>query len=208
MTEGGIAKALEIWSLQTILDSSIILGIVALGLTIIRRYFSSLRNKLTLRVSIEMWDVGTILLADVALAVVVIIGYLVLNPDIMADIKIAIPFVPIATILFAIALVLRLFHNGHNASSPNFLRSVWLMFAANIINVVGFSLVMEAPSSSYLSEHPSPFWIFLKTQLRSSSNLGLSQTTFLVCFPILLAVFAWGFWSAIREVRRVAEDRA
>ena len=51
---------------------------------------------------------------DILLVVVVIVGYLVLNPDIMADIKMAVPFYPITAILFSIALVLRLFHGGMN----------------------------------------------------------------------------------------------
>jgi len=202
MTEGGIAKALEIWSLQTMLDSSIVIGIVALGLALVQRYYSSLKERLTLRVSIELWNVATIVLIDISLVVVVIFGYLVLNPDIMADIKMGIPFLPVATILFAIALVLRLFYGGHNLSNPNFIRSVWLMFIANLVNVTGYSFVMEAPSSAYLDEHPSSFWLFLKTQLRSNSNLELSQITFTICFPILLIVFGWAFVAAIGHLRR------
>ncbi|MCK5797779.1 MAG: hypothetical protein KAI47_11375 [Deltaproteobacteria bacterium] len=31
-------------------------------------------------------------------------GFVMLNPEVMADIKVAIPFVPVATLLFAAAL--------------------------------------------------------------------------------------------------------
>ncbi len=200
-----IEKALEVWTLQNLLNFSIMLGILALGIAIVRKYYESIEKKLTLRVSIEIWNVLTILIIDILLVIIVVVGYLVLNPDIMADIKIAIPFVPIATILFTIALVLRLFHGGHNVTNPNFIRSVWLMFAANIINIIGFTFIMEAPSGAYLANHPSSFWTFLKTQLRSNADpkgLELSQVTFYICFPILILVFIWGFMSAIGQLKK------
>lgn len=201
-----IEKALEVWILQNLLNFSIIMGIFALGIAIVQKYYASIEKKLTLRVSLEIWNVLTILIVDILLVFIVVTGYLVLNPDIMADIKIALPFVPIATILFTIALVLRLFHGGHRSSNPNFLRSVWIMLAANIINILGFTFVMEAPSQTYLEGHPSSFWMFLKTQLRSNANLELSQITFWICFPILMLVFIWGFISAINNLREMRKE--
>ncbi len=200
-----IEKALEVWILQNLLNFSIMLGMLALGMTIAQTYFESIKQKLTLRVSIEIWDAFTILIIDILLVIIVIIGYLVLNPDIMADIKIAIPFVPAAAILFGIALVLRLFHGGHKVKSPNFLRSLWVMFVANMINIIGFTFIMEAPSGEYLENHPSSFWTFIKTQLRSNANpdgLELSQVTFYICFPILILVFIWGFLSALGQLKK------
>jgi hypothetical protein len=204
MTEHDIAKALEVWTLQNLLNVSIMLGILALGLALVQGYYKSLEKHLTLRVSIELWKVFTVLLVDVLLVVVVVVGYLVLNPDIMADIKMAIPFYPITAILFSIALVLRLFHGGHELGSKNFLRAVYLMFVANVINIVGFTFVAEAPSGEYLAGHPSPFWDYIKSHLRSNADpagLELTQITFYICFPILMAVFGWGFLSALKRLR-------
>ena len=204
MTEHDIAKALEVWTLQNLLNVSIMLGILACGLALVQGYYKSLEKHLSLRVSIELWRIFTVLLVDVLLVVVVIVGYLVLNPDIMADIKMAVPFYPITAILFSIALVLRLFHGGHDPGSKSFLRTIYLMFVANVINIVGFTFVAEAPSGEYLKTHPSPFWEYLKNHLRSNadpSGLELTQITFYVCFPILLAVFVWGFLSALRQLR-------
>ena len=113
----------------------------------------------------------------------------------------AIPFVPIATILFSISLFLRLFNGGHQVSNPKFFRSLWYMLAANIINIIGFTFVMEAPSNAYLEQHPNAYWTFVKTQLRSNANLELSQITFYIFFPILILVFLWGFKSAIRQLK-------
>jgi hypothetical protein len=180
------------------------LGILAGGLATVQGYYRSLEKHLTLRVSIELWRVFTVLIADILLVIVVLVGYLVLNPDIMADIKIAIPFNPAATILFASALVLRLFYGGHEAGSKNFLRAIYLLLAANVMNIVGFTFVAEAPSGEYLARHPNPFWDYVKTHLRSNADphgLELTQLTFYVCFPILLAVFAWALLSALKQIQ-------
>ena len=206
MTEHVITKALEVWTLQTLLNISILLGILALGLALVQGYYRSLEKHLTLRVSIELWRVATVIFADIALVMIVLVGVLVLNPDIMADIKMALPFYPITTILFSIALVLRLFHGGHDAGTTNFLRALYLMFAATVINIVGFTFVAEAPGKEYLAIHPSPFWDYLRNHLRSNANpfgLELTQVTFYICFPILVAVLAWGFISAVRQITAV-----
>lgn len=204
MTQHDIVKALEVWTLQNLLNISIMLGIFALGLALVQTYYRSLEKHLSLRVSLELWRIVTVLLVDVLLAVVVVVGYVVLNPDIMADIKMAVPFYPIATIFFSVALVLRLFHGGHDPGSQNFLRAIYLMFVANTINIVGFTFVAEAPSGEYLTNHPSAFWEFVKSHLRSNADpagLALTQITFYVCFPIVIAVILWGFLSAVKQLR-------
>jgi hypothetical protein len=51
MNEHEIAKALEVWSLQTLLDISIVLGVFALGLALVQGYYRALEKQLALRVS-------------------------------------------------------------------------------------------------------------------------------------------------------------
>lgn len=209
MTSHVIIKALEVWVLQNLLNASIMLGLLALGLALIQQYYSSIEKYLTLRVSIEVWAAITTVLVDVLLAVVVVVGYMLLNPDIMADIKMAVPFMPIAAILFAVALVLRLFRGGHLIENPNFLKSIWFMVVANVINIIGFTFVMEAPSGEYLAVHPSAFWTYVKTHLRSNADpygLELSQLTFYICFPVLMAVLLWGFASALSHLKKKKGD--
>ena len=87
MSQHEITKALEVWTLQSLLNLSILLGILAGGLALIREYYQSLESHLSLRVSTELWRVGTIVVVDLLLAVVVLVGYMVLNPDVLADIK-------------------------------------------------------------------------------------------------------------------------
>ena len=77
-----------------------------------------------------------------------------LNPDIMSDVKMAVPFFPAATVLLAVALVLRLFHGGHELASKNHLRSLYLMLAGCLVNILGFTFVMEGASEEYLDSHP------------------------------------------------------
>jgi hypothetical protein len=205
MSQHDIVKALEVWTLQNLLNLSIMLGILATGLALVQGYYEALEKRLTLRVSIELWRVLTIVAVDVLLVAVVLVGYLVLNPDIMADIKMALPFCPVATVLYAAALVLRLFHGGHEVASKSYFRSLYLMLLASVSNIAGFTLVMEAPSKEYLAAHPSPFWTYLKTHLRSNADpcgLELSQVTFYVCFTLLMLIFAWGVLSAVRQIRQ------
>lgn len=207
--EHEIAKALEVWTLQNLVNLSIVLGILACGLTLVQGYYQSLEKRLTLRVSIELWRLATVLFVDLLLVIVVLVGYLALNPDIMADIKIAVPFYPIASVLFAAALVLRLFHAGHEPSRASFFRAVYLMFAANLLNIVGFTFVAEAPSGEYLEIHPSEFWMYVKTHFRSNAapaGLELTQITFYICFPLLIAVLVWGALSALRQLRGAGKE--
>jgi hypothetical protein len=200
-----IGKALEVWSLQTLLDVAILAGILATGLAMIQPYYQAMEKRLSLRVSIETWRVLSVLVVDLLLAFTVLIGYLVLNPDIMSDIKVAVPFCPVATLLFTAALVLRLFHGGHEVGSKNYFRSLGLMLGASLVNMAGFTFVMEAASPEYLGRYPSDFWKYLREHLRSNADpagIDFSHQTFLVCFPLLLAVLAWGAWSGWRRISR------
>ncbi len=209
MGEEVIAKGLEVWTLQTLVNASIMLGFFALGLAIAQGYFSSLRKRLTLRVSIELWDVILVLITDLFLVIVVLLGFLVLNPDIMADIKIAVPFVPLGTVLFATALVVRLFYGGHHPSNPRFRLALKFMFLAVLVQTIGFSLIMEAPGKEYLTLHPSPFWQFIKAHFRSNASpygLELAQLTFFILFPVLITIFIWGFIRALKQLNTISSD--
>lgn len=196
-----ITKALEVWTLQSLLNLSILLGILAGGLALVQDYYRSLEARLSLRVSTELWRVGTILIVDGLLAAVVLVGYLVLNPDVLADIKVALPFQPAATVLFAWALCLRLFHGAHDPDHRSSRMAQRLILAGNALNMLGFTFVMEAASGEYLALHPSPLWTWIRTHLRSNANpygLELAQATFFVCFPLLLAILGWGALSALK----------
>lgn len=202
MNEEQLSKALEVWGLQVMLDVSILLGLAAAGLALVQGYYRALEKRLTLRVSVELWQVLCVLAVDLALVIAVGVGYLLLNPDIMSDVKMAVPFYPAAVVLLAAALVLRLFHGGHEPGSRASGWSLALMLLANAVNVLGFTFVMEGPGKEYMARHASPFWDYLQTHLRSNADpfgIDLSQATFYVCFPLLVAVTIWGAAAGLRN---------
>ena len=64
------------------------------------------------------------------------------------------------------------------------------MFAANVFNIVGFTFVAEAPAGNTWRVTPASSGTYIKTHLRSNADpcgLELSQITFYVCFPLLMA---------------------
>ena len=61
MDEEQLSKALEVWGLQALLDISILLGLLAAGMALVQGYYRSLEKRLTLRVSIELWQVLCVL---------------------------------------------------------------------------------------------------------------------------------------------------
>lgn len=206
--EHEIAKGLEVWALQTLVDVSILLGLLALGLALIDGYLSRVGRLLTLRVSTEIWNVFPVVLVDALLASVALVGIVVVNPDVMADIKMAVPFYPLALVLIVGALLLRVFGGAHEHGTPAHRRALWLLTLGNVINLVGFTFVMEAPSSEYLQLHPSPMWSWVKTHLRSNASpngLELAYWSFWIFFPLLLLILGWAFASAMRH--RPSEDR-
>ena len=204
--EHDVTKALEIWTLQTLLNISILLGMLALGLALAQGYYRALEKHLSLRVSIELWRVTTIVFVDVILALIVLVGLLLFNPDIMVDIKIAVPFYPVATILFGVALVLRLFHGGHDTGLEELLASTLPDGCGEHLNILGFTFVAEAATEEYSLDQSRLFWDYLRNHLRSNADpygLELALVTFYICFPILMAVLAWGFASAVKQIKIV-----
>jgi len=203
--EHEIAKGLEIWVLQNLLDGSILMGFLALGIAMVEPYHRRIEELLTLRVSTEVWRAAVIVVVDLLLAGMVLVGLFVVNPDIMADIKMAVPFYPLAVVMVAAVLLLRLLRGGSRPGSPNHRRALWLLFWANAINLVGFTFVMEAPGPEYLELHPSPAWLWIKTHLRSNAvpaGLELAQWCFWIFFPVLVALLVWAFGSAMAGMGR------
>ncbi|WP_243295121.1 hypothetical protein [Geothrix mesophila] len=204
-----ISKGLEVWSLQGLIDLSILMGLLASGLILARDYFHAVEQRFGLRLSQEAFRGAVALAPDLLLSGTVLIGYLVLNPDVLADVKVAVPFYPVATLLFAAALILRVFKGGHDAATSAFRQAMRLIFVGNLLNVLGFTFIMESASEEYLHHHPSAFWGFLKTHLRSNADpagLELAQLTFYVCFPILLLLGAWAVRAGLGTIGKPPAD--
>jgi hypothetical protein len=214
MTEHDITKALEIWTLQNLCDLAILAGFVALGLIAARAYLERMKSRLTLRVAVEAWESLTDLAVDALLAGIALVALLVTNMDIMADIKIGLPFVPLGFLLMTMALVLRLFHGGGAVGSKTWTVVLVLLVLGCLVNWFGFTFVMEGAGDEYVELHPSSsaFWKGLD-HMRSNKNPDLAMATFVWAGPSFLLVFGWAVVvGAIRSVqwakRRAASPEA
>lgn len=207
----GIGKGLEVWTLQNMTDGAILLCFVALALIGGRAYLEHARRRLSLRVATELWDLTSDYLADAVLLVVVLIGLFVTNPDIMADIKIALPWVPIAFVLAGVALVLRTCHNGRAVAS----RSWWVALVCLGLGCLsawfGFTFVMEAATGEYFEIGQAPaIWANLQ-HMRSDFNHPLALSTFFWAAPALALLFGWaivaGVYQTLRQEPGAVETR-
>ena len=206
--ERGINKGLEVWSLQSVSDLAIMLSFVILALVAGRSYLDSIRRRLTLRLAAETWETGTDVLIDLLLGFVTLVGVFIINPDIMADIKLGVPWVPLAMVLMAVALVLRVFHGGRIAGSPAWWSVLVILMVACAANWFGFTFVMEAAGDEYVKGRADSVWPMLQ-RMRSDFNPDLALVTFQWANPALLLVFVWAVSvGAVRSSRHGQENNA
>jgi len=190
-----INKGLEFWSLQCLCDAAIMVSFVILAMITGRCYLDGIRQRLTLRVAAEAWEVGTDLLIDLLMGFVALVGLFVVNPDILADIKIGLPWVPLAMVSMAIALVVRAFHGGRSVGSKAWWIVLALVTVACAANWFGFTFVMEAAGEGYLKDHGNSVWPTLQ-RMRSDFNPDLAMATFQWAHPTLVLVFVWAVVAA------------
>lgn len=206
----GLGKALEVWTLQNLCDLAILAGFVALGLFAGRAYLERLKSRMSLRVATEMWESLADLGVDALLTAVALIGLLVTNMDIMADIKIGLPFVPLAFLLMTIALVVRLFHGGSVVGSKAWMVTLVLLGLGCLSNWFGFTFIMEGAGDEYLDLHKSSAALWNSFEhMRSNQNPDLAMATFVWACPGLLLTFVWAVVAgAIRSARWAKERKS
>src|SRR3990170_1294243 len=119
-------KAHEVWTAQTICNIGILLSVVSALLHIGRPYFERILGRLTLRVAADLWWLVYVILRDGSLLFALLFGFLNLNLDLMADIKIGLPFVPLGTVTLAIALVLKVFRNSEDVNRSFRISTFWV----------------------------------------------------------------------------------
>jgi len=202
-----INKGLEVWSLQIVCDVAILLSFIILAMVAGRCYLESVGRRLTLRVAAEAWETGADVLIDALMGFVALVGLFIVNPDIMADIKIGLPWVPLAMVLVAVALVLRVFHGGRVVGSAAWWIVIGLLVVACAANWFGFTFVMEAAGGEYLKGNVPSLWPTLQ-RMRSDFNPDLALTTFYWANPALILVFVWVIVaSAVRSCRSSREPK-
>ncbi len=197
------SKALEIWTAQTLCDVGILLSVISFLLHIGRPYFERILARFTLRVAADLWWLLYITLRDGSVFVAFLFGFLNLNLDLMADIKVGLPFVPLRTVALAGALLLKVFGNAED-TNRTFRLSTYLVALGAFLNVVGYALVMEAPGEEYAAAK-SVFWQTMHSW-RSNENPQLATITFYVTFSMLLGLAAVAVSKAMRLYGKVAGE--
>jgi len=201
-----LRKGLEMWTLQNLCDGGIMLGFFVLALVAGRGYLESLKARLSLRVAIEMWETLADFGADLLLLIAALIGLFVTNLDIMADIKVAVPWVPLALLLMGAALILRAFHGGHIPGSRPWWAALVLIAIGCALNWFGFTFVMEAPGDEYLHLPLADALISLE-KMRSNVSPGLTMITYLCLAPLFALEFAWAAIAASLRTRQWLRQR-
>jgi hypothetical protein len=200
-----VAKSLEIWTAQTLCDIGILLSVLSFLLHIGRPYFERILSRITLRVAADLWWLVYVVVRDGALLLAVLLGFLNLNLDLMADIKIGLPFVLLGTVALAIALVLKVFRNSEDINQSFRLSTYWVSFGA-LLNTIGYVLVMEAPGDEYDAAQTS-FWQTM-TSWRSNANPELATVTFYITFLLLIIVGVYASMKALRLYGKVIAEGA
>lgn len=195
-------KALEIWTAQTACGIGILLSVVSALLHVGRPYFERILSRLTLRVAADLWWLAYVMLRDAALFAAVVIGVWHLNLDLMADIKVGLPFVPLGTVVLAAALLLKVFVNTEDPNR-NYRLAAVLVTAGASLNFLGYALVMEGPGKEYPASSTA-FWILMESW-RSNKNPALATTTFYIaggCLTLLALI------AVIRSLRLLRHSEA
>ncbi len=186
--EEGVEKALEVWSLMSFFELSLLLLLLGLVLHMATSYYSRTSSEFKLKLSSENFGIIFFLVRDLALFASFGIGVMLVNPDIFGDIKLALPFVPLGIVLLGFALVVKVHRDVERDWRAKKL-FMWLLVASAFLQYFGFIFVMEAAPQSWVSAgEAGKFWLFLRS-LRSNLNPQLSMWTFYLTFPLLIIVF-------------------
>ena len=196
---------MEIWSVQTLCDIGILLSILSFLLHIGRAYFERILGRFTLRVAADIWWVVYIALRDGTLLIAALFGFWHLNLDIMADIKVGLPFVPLGTVALAGALLVKVFRNAEDVNRSLRL-STWLVTLGAVLNTIGYVFVMEGPGEEYAASR-SAFWQTVQSW-KSNENPQLATLTFYVTFSLLAVMAAFAVAKAVRLYGMTEKEKA
>ncbi len=195
-------KALEVWTAQTVCDLGILFSIVSFLLHIGRPYFDRILSRFSLRVAADIWWIVYVVLRDGTLFVALLFGLSHLNLDIMSDIKVGLPFVPLGTVALAGALLLKVFSNAEDINT-SFRRATYLVSVGAFLNTIGYVLVMEGAGEEYPAAK-NFFWQWMES-LRSNQNPQLATIVFYISWFLLVCLATAATLKVMRLYRSVAE---
>jgi hypothetical protein len=188
ITQGELVGGGSIWLETTIAVALSFISVMAFSLQIARGYFMRTLNKFTLRLGADIWWLAYVMIRDGLLFGTFVMGLLVFFPGTFLDYDIAVPFAPVAVLLFGAALIIKLYFDADE--NRNAFRAVTgLTFFGTALWIFGIIFVTETPM--ILSPLPSSvgatsgIWYTIFQTFSSRNNLDLAMTTFQYTFPIL-----------------------
>ncbi len=198
---GQIATGVGIFTEATIALTVGMLFIGAFSLQIARNYFLRTLDKFTLRLGADIWWLAYIMIRDGLAFGALLLGFELFFVGTYGDYPIAVPFMPLAIVLTAAVLVIKLVRDPDEEEVWNRAVST-LLAAATFFYVFGILMVTESiagyGNAGYLvtstgaittATGGSDIWTTVYNLFSSTVNTQLAVYTFYVCFTAL-AVFA------------------
>jgi hypothetical protein len=186
---GNYVTAGSVYTENTIAVLLTMLTVLALSIQIARRYFIRILRKFTLRFAADIWWLIYVILRDASIFLVVLLGVMLFWPGIYQDFPIAVPFMPLAIDMFAIALVIMLVKDTEDDPFYNSIVSI-LVIIGSVLYLSGTIFVTEsavqlAHLPPTVSASTSNIWGFAYNYFNTQTNPTLSIYTFYVSAIIL-----------------------
>ncbi len=185
--EESISKNLELWTIMTLYNVSLLLLLTGLLLHLAGDYRKDLLRSFRINMTKEGLSAVFFIVRDFSLFISFGISLLLINPDMFADVKFPMPFFPLGVIFLGIALIFKMNGKSSEAGLSHKLFFVFLIFSV-VVQYFGFVFVAEAAPVGWVEKgYAGDFWLALRN-LRSNENPGLSMISFSVSFPFLIVI--------------------
>ncbi len=204
-SSGDIATGVGIFTEATIGLMVGILFIGAFSLQIARNYFLRTLDKFTLRLGADIWWLAYIMIRDGLMFGALLLGFELFFVGTYGDYQIAVPFMPLAIVLTAAVLVIKLVRDPDEEEKTNRVVST-LIAVATFLYVFGVLMVTETiagyGNAGYIvtstgaittASGGSDIWTITYNLFSSTVNTQLAIWTFYVCFTALSAFAAYAF---------------
>jgi hypothetical protein len=199
-----LVSAGSVWLETTIAVALVFVTAMAFSLQIARGYFLRILDKFTLRLGADIWWLAYVLIRDGLIFMSFVMSLMVFFPGTFLDYPLAVPFFPLTAVLFATALVTKLYFDADD--NRNAFRFVTvLVFAGTVSWIFGTVFITETPLA--LSTLPagvsatSGFWASVYNSFSSTQNLGLAMASFYGGFGALGLIALIGFAHPILHSR-------
>ncbi len=202
--QSGLVSGGSIWLETTIAVAMVFVTAMAFSLQIARGYFLRTLEKFTLRLGADIWWLAYVLIRDALIFMSFVMGLLVFFPGTFQDYDMAVPFMPVAVVLFGVALVTKLYFDA-DESRKAFRVVTILVFAGTALWIFGTIFVTETPLA--LGTLPSGvsgtsgLWYVMYNTFSSKVNTNLAMLTFNACFAVLGVIGLLGFAHPILHSR-------